>query len=138
LNEESIMRRDQSEFESAEAQLAESVADVTPDVTPETSPVAAAPSPDPAAAISAEAARPRKLGPIGRLMALPEPQRTQGLEQAVQSGQITVLRSLTGNELLVRHGEHVLVVPSTPKPFTAGHAIHILWYHADQVEEQEG
>jgi len=98
----------------------------------------AAPAPEAATAPALEGVSPRKPGPIGRLMALPEPQRTQGLEQAVQSGLTTTLRSLTGKELLVKHGEHVLVVPPSPKPFTAGHAIHILWYHADQVEEQEG
>jgi hypothetical protein len=132
------MRRDQSESESADVQAAESIEDATPDVAAETQPVAAAPAPAPSAPISGQGASPRKLGPIGRLMALPEPQRTQGLEQAVASGQTTMLRSLTGKDLLVKHGEHVLVVPPAPKPFTAGHAIHILWYHADQVEEQEG
>jgi hypothetical protein len=132
------MRKDESQTESAEARVesapeAVGMADETPAAE-----ALAAPAPAPAAAPGPQGASPKKLGPIGRLMALPEPQRTQGLEQAVASGQTTMLRSLTGKELLVKHGEHVLVVPPAPKPFTAGHAIHILWYHADQVEEQEG
>ncbi len=132
------MRKETSEPESAEPQGAEAAADAAPEVAREAQAVETAPAPAPSAPISGQGAVPRALGPIGRLMALPEPQRTQGLEQAVQSGRTTILRSLTGKELLVKHGEHVLVVPPTPKPFTAGHAIHILWYHADQVEELEG
>jgi len=98
---------------------------------------AAAAAPELAAPIPPDEVGPRQLGPIGRVMALPEPQRTQGLEHACQTGLTVTLRSLTGHDLRVKHGDHVLVVPPSWKPFTAGHAIHILWYHANQVEEQE-
>ena len=87
--------------------------------------------------IAAETGSGRTLGPIGRLMALPEPERTCRLEHAVQAGLTVMLRCRGRKDLRVKHGAHVLVVPVTPKPFTAGHAIHILWYAADQVEEVE-
>jgi len=131
------MRKEQSEPEAAQASAKSAPEAASAEEAPPQAEPADAPAPEPAATVPEQAAAPRRLGPIGRLMALPEPQRTQALEQAVQSGQTTILRSLTGKDLLVKHGEHALVVPPAPKPFTAGHAIHILWYHADQVEEQE-
>jgi len=93
----------------------------------------AAPVPTTAAAAAAE---PRTFGLLGRAMALPEPSRTQELERITQTGMAISLRSLTGKDLLVRYGEHILVVPPIPKPFIPGHAIHILWYHAADVEEE--
>jgi hypothetical protein len=37
-----------------------------------------------------------------------------------------------------RYGDHVLVVPETSKPFAAAHAIHLLFYASDRIEEVEG
>jgi hypothetical protein len=71
-------------------------------------------------------------------MALEEPARSDALARLAQEGVVAQLRSRSGGEFRVRHGEHILVVPPTWKPFTAGHAIHILWYHGEQVDEQEG
>ncbi|MFB3883243.1 MAG: hypothetical protein ACE149_18400 [Armatimonadota bacterium] len=79
-----------------------------------------------------------KTGSLTALMALPEPDRTEALEKAVTAGLTVYLRSTTGREVRWRYGDHVLVVPETPKPFAAAHAIHLLFYASDKIEEVEG
>lgn len=74
---------------------------------------------------------------LTELMALPEPQKTLALENAAHSGRTVYLRSKTGKEERRRYGQHVLVVPAKPKPFTAQHAIHLLDVASDRVEECE-
>ncbi len=69
------------------------------------------------------------------LMALEEPRRTAALEKLVESGASVYLQSRTGKEVRVRYGAHILTVPTSPKPFAAGHAIHLLWTAPDKVEE---
>jgi hypothetical protein len=129
------MRREDMPQEDAE--LTAAAASETEVPGGEATPVAPAPeaAPVPMAVVTASV-EPRKLGLLGRAMALPEPNRTQELERITQTGMAISLRSLTGKDLLVRYGEHILVVPPTPKPFIPGHAIHILWYHAADVEEE--
>jgi hypothetical protein len=91
----------------------------TPATTTEAPPVAAAPQ-----------------GPrLTDLMALQEPARTAALKELVESGASINIRSRTGKEVRVRHGAHILIVPTSPKPFTAAHAIHLLWTAPDKVEE---
>jgi hypothetical protein len=70
-------------------------------------------------------------------MALEEPARTEALEKAANSGLTVSLRSKTGEDVRWRYGEHILVVPPTPKPFAAAHAIHLLFCAPDLVEEVE-
>ena len=72
---------------------------------------------------------------LTRLMAFTEPQRTDALERAVNSGMAVYLCSKTGAELRARYGEHILTVPTKPKPFIAAHAIHLLWYFKGQIAE---
>ena len=69
------------------------------------------------------------------MMALDEPQRTESLEAFVNSGESVLMRSRTDSEVRVRYGKIVLIVPKTPKPFTPGHAIHLLWTAPNLVEE---
>jgi len=89
----------------------------------------------PAARLSAQPA-PRVQGAKLRdLMALPEPQRSDALEAAVQAGQVFYLRSKDAGTIRQTYGEHILTVGEKPKPFTAAHAIHLLWYQGDRVEE---
>jgi len=78
-----------------------------------------------------------KPGRLTVLMTLEEPARTEALEKAANSGLTVNLRSRTGEDVRWRYGEHILVVPPTPKPFAAPHAIHLLFCAADLVEEVE-
>ena len=96
----------------------------------------AAESPAPAATAVAQA--PTRVGKLTAMMALDEPARTEALEKAATAGLTVYLKSKTGQEVRWRYGDHVLVVPETPKPFAAAHAIHQLFYVADKIEEVEG
>jgi len=78
-----------------------------------------------------------KPGRLTALMALEEPARTDALEKAANSGLTVNLRSKTGEDVRWRYGEHILVVPPTPKPFAAAHAIHLLFCTPGLVEEVE-
>ncbi len=98
------------------------------------SPVSAAPAQ--AGTVAPE--RPRRVGKLTAMMALEEPARTDALEKAANSGMTVNLRSKTGEEVRWRYGEHVLVVPATPKPFATAHAIHLLFCAGHLVEEVEG
>jgi len=80
---------------------------------------------------------PRRVGKLTALMALSEPARTEALEKITNSGVTVNLRSKTGEEVRWRYGEHILVVPPTPKPFAAAHAIHLLFCAPGLVEEVE-
>jgi hypothetical protein len=73
--------------------------------------------------------------PLTAMMALPEPQRTREMEQAVQAGRPYTIRSTTGRVVRVRYGEHVLEVPPEGCQFMAPHAIHLLWSARGRVEE---
>ncbi|MFB3882883.1 MAG: hypothetical protein ACE149_16585 [Armatimonadota bacterium] len=95
-------------------------------------------SESPVAAAAAAPATPKRVGKLTALMALEEPARTEALEKAVTAGLTVYLRSTTGGEVRWRYGDHVLVVPETPKPFAAAHAIHLLFYASDKIEEVEG
>jgi len=81
---------------------------------------------------------PKRVGELTAMMALEEPARTEALEKAVTAGLTVYLRSTTGCEVRWRYGDHVLVVPETPKPFAAAHAIHLLFYASGKIEEVEG
>ena len=72
---------------------------------------------------------------LAQRMALPEPRRTAELEKAVESGEQFYLRSRTGKKLKQTYGRHVLELTKEPKGFSAAHAIHLLWYLGEQVEE---
>jgi hypothetical protein len=72
------------------------------------------------------------------MMALAEPQRSNALAQAVEAGLVVSLRSRSEAEVRQSYGQHVLVVTRQPKPFTAAHAIHLLWYRATEIEEVAG
>jgi len=96
----------------------------------------AAPAPAKAAATPSEpeaAAQPAFR--LTEIMARPEPQRTAAMEKLVGSGVSVYLRSRTGKDVKVRHGANILTVPVAPKPFTAGHAIHLLFVAPQLVEE---
>lgn len=93
----------------------------------------AVPTPATTAVISA----PKAVGKLTAMLALEEPARTEALEKAATAGLTVYLRSTTGSEVRWRYGDHVLVVPETPKPFAAAHAIHLLFYASDQIEEVE-
>ena len=97
------------------------------DVSAEVSAAAAEPMPAPAT----------KPGKLAAIMSLEEPARTDALEKAVHSGMTVNLRSKTDEDVRWRYGEHILVVPPTPKPFTAAHAIHLLFCAPHLVEEVE-
>jgi len=73
--------------------------------------------------------------PLTAMMALPEPQRTDEMEQAVQAGRAYTIRSTTGDLVRVSYGQHVLEVPPEGRQFMAPHAIHLLWVAPDRVEE---
>jgi len=83
-------------------------------------------------------AAPKSVGKLTAMLALEEPARTEALEKAATAGLTVYLRSTTGSEVRWRYGDHVLVVPETPKPFAAAHAIHLLFYASDRIEEVEG
>ncbi len=108
---------------------------VTP--PPDGPPRAATQPSTPAAAASAPD-RPRRVGVLSAMLALEEPARTEALEKAVNAGLTVYLQSTTGEEVRWRYGDHVLVVPPTPKPFAAPHAIHLLFYASGRIEEVEG
>ncbi len=72
---------------------------------------------------------------LAQRMALPEPRRTAELEKATESGEQFYLRSRKGKSLKLRYGKHILELGKTPKGFSAAHAIHLLWYLGDAVEE---
>ena len=90
-----------------------------------------------ASAAVATPALPRRVGKLTAMMALEEPARTDALEKAANSGMTVNLRSKTGEDVRWRYGEHILVVPPTPKPFAAAHAIHLLFCTPGLVEEVE-
>ena len=92
----------------------------------------------PARGAVAVAETPKRVGKLTAMMALEEPARTEALEKAATAGLTAYLKSTTGSEVRWRYGDHVLVVPETPKPFAAAHAIHLLFYVADKIEEVEG
>jgi hypothetical protein len=96
----------------------------------------AAESPAPAA--TAVVAGPKRVGRLTAMLALEEPARTEALEKAATAGLTVYLKSRTGSDVRWRYGDHVLVVPETPKPFAAAHAIHLLFYASDKIEEVEG
>ena len=81
---------------------------------------------------------PKRVGELTAMMAMEEPARTEALEKAATAGLTVYLRSTTGSEVRWRYGDHVLVVPETPKPFAAAHAIHLLFYASGKIEEVEG
>ena len=93
--------------------------------------------PAPASTVIAPPEAPRPVGKLTAIMALEEPTRTDALEKAATSGMTVNLRSKTGQEVRWRYGEHVLVVPPTPKPFAMAHAVHLLFCATDFVEEVE-
>jgi len=100
---------------------------------------AAPPTPEsPVAAPAAPAPQPKPVGRLTALLALEEPARTEALEKAATAGLTVDLRSRTGRDVRCRYGEHVLVVPTTAKPFAAAHAIHLLFTAPQLVEEVEG
>jgi len=86
-------------------------------------------------AAATAAAAPASTMTLTEMMALPEPRRTEVLEKAVASGLVVNLRSRTGEEIRQSYGEHVLAVGAKAKPFTAAHAIHLLWYAPEDIEE---
>lgn len=98
-------------------------------------PEADRPAPVSAANTAPEPAQ--RVGKLTALMALEEPARTEALEKASNSGLTVNLRSTTGEDVRWRYGEHILVVPPTPKPFAAAHAIHLLFCAPGLVEEVE-
>jgi hypothetical protein len=93
--------------------------------------------PAPVTAAIAAPELPRRVGKLTAMMALEEPARTDALEKAANSGMTVNLRSKTGEDVRWRYGEHILVVPPTPKPFAAAHAIHLLFCTPGLVEEVE-
>jgi len=95
------------------------------------------PAPAPVSAAVAAPDLPRRVGKLTALMALSEPARTEALEKITNSGVTVNLRSKTGEDVRWRYGEHILVVPPTPKPFAAAHAIHLLFSAPGLVEEVE-
>jgi len=100
---------------------------------------ATTPTPEgPGPVATAVASAPKAVGKLTAMMALEEPARTEALEKAATAGLTVYLRSTTGSEVRWRYGDHVLVVPETPKPFAAAHAIHLLFYASDKIEEVEG
>ena len=97
-----------------------------------------APTPEsPVATATAAPAAPKRVGKLTAMLALEEPARTEALEKAATAGLTVNLRSKTGEAVRWRYGEHVLVVPSEPKPFAAAHAIHLLFCAPHLVEEVE-
>ncbi len=72
---------------------------------------------------------------LAQRMALPEPRRTAELEKATESGEQFYLRSRSGKTLKQRYGKHLLELSKAPKGFSAAHAIHLIWYLGDAVEE---
>ena len=92
----------------------------------------------PASTATAVMSKPKAVDKLTAMMALEEPARTEALEKAATAGLTVYLKSKTGQEVRWRYGDHVLVVPETPKPFAAAHAIHLLFYASDKIEEVEG
>jgi hypothetical protein len=70
-------------------------------------------------------------------LALAEPQRTEALEKAVQEGEGFFLRSRDGKEIKRRFGRAILKLGDKPKAVSAEHAIQLLFYLGDRVEEVE-
>ena len=99
---------------------------------------AAPPTPESPVPTTAVMAVPKRPGKLTAMLALEEPARTEALEKAATAGLTVYLKSKTGKEMRWRYGDHVLVVPETPKPFAAAHAIHLLFYASDKIEEVEG
>ncbi len=91
-----------------------------------------------ALATASASERPARVGVLSAMLALEEPARTEALEKAVNAGLTVYLQSTTGEEVRWRYGDHVLVVPPTPKPFAAPHAIHLLFYASGRIAEVEG
>jgi len=82
-------------------------------------------------------ARPSAGPTLADRMALAEPRRTAELEKSVESGEQFYLKSKSGRKLKLRYGRHVLELTKQPKGFSAAHAIHLIWYLGDAVEEVE-
>jgi len=125
-NQEVNMRKDTSlPPGEGEGDLNETEVAAVETAPPPTSTVLAAPEPT------------RRVGKLTAMMALEEPARTEALEKAANSGLTVNLRSKTGEDVRWRYGEHILIVPPTPKPFAAAHAIHLLFCAPGLVEEVE-
>jgi hypothetical protein len=90
------------------------------------------------ATLATSAPKAREVGTLTAMMALEEPARTEALEKATNAGLTVYLQSTTGEDVRWRYGDHILVVPPTPKPFAAPHAIHLLFYASDRIEEVAG
>jgi len=86
---------------------------------------------------SAEPAIPKTGMSLAERMALPEPARTEALERLVQVGEQFYLRSRNGETIRQRYGAITITVEAEPRGFSAQHAIHLLFYHGDKVEEVE-
>jgi hypothetical protein len=97
-----------------------------------------APQASPAALATASPKAAPGAGTLTAMMALEEPARTEALEKATNAGLTVYLQSTTGEDVRWRYGDHILVVPPTPKPFAAPHAVHLLFYAADRIEEVAG
>jgi hypothetical protein len=82
---------------------------------------------------SEKAAAPR-LSLAARL-ALPEPARTESLEAAQQEGEQFYLRSKSGKQLKQRYGHQIITVGAKPKGFSLAHAVQLLIYQGDHIEE---
>ncbi|MBN1319965.1 MAG: hypothetical protein JXA87_03900 [Thermoleophilia bacterium] len=85
--------------------------------------------------VEPDLARPSTGPTLADRMALPEPRRTAELERAVESGEQFYLRSRSGKKITQRYGRHVLELTKEPKGFSAAHAIHLIWYLGDKVQE---
>lgn len=72
---------------------------------------------------------------ITEMMAMDEPRRTDMLEKAVQAGVVVNLRSRTDADVVQSYGEFILRLGRKSKPFTAAHALHLLWYRGSEIEE---
>jgi hypothetical protein len=131
-----VEKRDES-AESRSAPPTEAAADAG--IVEESAVVETAPEPQAAeVGTTPTQARGPAGGPLSAMMALPEPQRTEQMERAVQSGQAFFIRSKTGGAVRVSYGEHVLEVTPEGRQFMAPHAIHLLWTAPDKVEETSG
>ena len=90
-----------------------------------------------------DSAEPAPVAPAGKLtlaqrMALPEPRRTAELERAAERGEQFYLRSRSRKQIRQRYGGIIITVGREPKGFSAAHAIHLLWYCGEAIEEVPG
>lgn len=72
---------------------------------------------------------------LAQRLALPEPRRTAELEAAAQRGEQFYLRTTGRKHVKRRYGRAVLTVGPKARGFSAAHAIHLLFYHPDQIVE---